>query len=119
MTTPAHHQPMLTTDLPHLTRLHQGKVRDVYALAPDGRGERVLLVATDRVSAFDVVLPNAVPRKGEVLTRLSQFWYDRTSAVVPSAFVAVLDDENRAARDETRDRFDAHVRSRNEYRPGV
>lgn len=94
MTTPAHHEPMLTTDLPHLTRLHQGKVRDVYALAPDDRGDRLLLVATDRVSAFDVVLPNPVPRKGEVLTRLSKFWYDRTSAVVPSAFIAVLDATN-------------------------
>ena len=90
----AHHEPMLTTDLPGLTRLHQGKVRDVYAIAPDERGERLLLVATDRVSAFDVVLPNAVPRKGEVLTRLSKFWYDRTSAVVPSAFIAVLDETN-------------------------
>ncbi len=89
-----HQPPMTTTDLPGLTRIHQGKVRDVYALPPDAQGERLLLVATDRVSAFDVVLPNAVPRKGEVLTRLSKFWYDRTSSVVPSAFIAVLDATN-------------------------
>ena len=102
MTTPAdtrdqRHEPMLTTHLPGLTRIHEGKVRDVYALPPDGsraQGERLLLVATDRVSAFDVVLPNAVPRKGEVLTRLSAFWYARTGGVVPSAFIAVLDAHN-------------------------
>ena len=94
MSTRPHHAPMLTTDLPGLTRLHQGKVRDVYALPPDAQGDRLLLVATDRVSAFDVVLPNAVPRKGEVLTRISEFWYGRTSAVVPSAFIAVLDQTN-------------------------
>ena len=90
----AHHEPMLTTNLPGLTRIHQGKVRDVYALPPDAQGERLLLVATDRVSAFDVVLPNAVPRKGEVLTRISKFWYGRTSDVVPSAFIAVVDETN-------------------------
>ena len=61
------------------------------------KGDRLLLVATDRVSAFDVVLPNPVPRKGEVLTRLSKFWYDRTSAVVPSAFIAILDETNAEA----------------------
>ena len=87
-------EPMLTTDLPGLTRIHQGKVRDVYTLPPDAEGERLLLVATDRVSAFDVVLPNPVPRKGEVLTRISSYWYDRTSSVVPNAFIAVLDASN-------------------------
>lgn len=87
-------EPMLQTDLPGLRRVHQGKVRDVYALPPDAQGDRLLLVATDRVSAFDVVLPNPIPRKGEVLTRISSFWYGRTSAVVPSAFIAVLDERN-------------------------
>ena len=85
---------METTNLPGLTRLHQGKVRDVYALPPDAQGERLLLVATDRMSAFDVVLPNPIPRKGEVLTRISSYWYDRTSSVVPNAFIAVLDASN-------------------------
>ena len=95
MTSPASLPPMETTNLPGLTRIHQGKVRDVYALSPDAQGgERLLLVATDRVSAFDVVLPNAVPRKGEVLTRISSYWYDRTSSVVPNAFIAVLDASN-------------------------
>lgn len=82
---------MMETSL-NLERIHTGKVRDIYALGDD----RVLLVATDRVSAFDVVLPNGIPRKGEVLTRMSEFWFNRTSEVVPNAFVAVLDASNTA-----------------------
>jgi phosphoribosylaminoimidazole-succinocarboxamide synthase len=73
-----------------LPLIHRAKVRDIYALGDD----RLLLVATDRVSAFDVVMPNGVPRKGEVLTRLSEFWFQRTTEVVPNAFVAVLDASN-------------------------
>ncbi len=73
-----------------LERLHSGKVRDIYALDDD----RLLLVATDRVSAFDVVMPNGIPRKGAVLTRTSEFWFQRTTEVVPNAFVAVLDAAN-------------------------
>ena len=62
-------------------RLHgQGKVRDIY----DVGGERVLLVATDRISAFDVVLPDPIPDKGRVLTGLTLFWLDRTTDVVPN-----------------------------------
>lgn len=81
---------MLTSDLANLRKVHEGKVRDLYELPDD----RLLLVATDRVSAFDVVLPNPIPRKGEVLTQLSAFWYRRTGAVVPGAFIAVLDASN-------------------------
>ncbi len=80
---------MLQSSLPGLPR-HSGKVRDIYELPND----RLLLVATDRVSAFDVVLPTGIPRKGEVLSRLSAYWYDRTSAVVPNSFIAVLDAAN-------------------------
>jgi phosphoribosylaminoimidazole-succinocarboxamide synthase len=93
-------EPMLESDLPHLELVHRGKVRDVYALPPATAGsvsegtDRLLLVATDRISAFDVVMPNAIPRKGEVLTRLSAYWYGRTGAVVPNAFVAVLGPHN-------------------------
>ncbi len=82
---------MMETSL-NLERIHTGKVRDIYALGDD----RVLLVATDRVSAFDVVMPNGVPHKGEVLTRMSEFWFSRTSEVVPNAFVAVLEASNAA-----------------------
>jgi len=80
---------MMATSL-DLELLHRAKVRDLYALGDD----RLLLVATDRVSAFDVVLPNGIPRKGEVLTRLSEFWFQRTTEVVPNAFIAVLDASN-------------------------
>ena len=82
---------MMETSL-DLELLHSGKVRDIYALGDD----RLLLVATDRVSAFDVVMPKGVPRKGEVLTRTSEFWFQRTTEVVPNAFIAVLDASNAA-----------------------
>jgi len=61
---------LLTTDLPF--PVHRGKVRDVYDL-----GESLLIVATDRISAFDVVMPNGIPDKGKILTRLSLFWFKR------------------------------------------
>jgi len=61
---------MLNSAIPGMTP-RRGKVRDVYDF-----GDRLLFIATDRISAFDYVLPNAIPRKGEVLTRLSEFWFD-------------------------------------------
>jgi phosphoribosylaminoimidazole-succinocarboxamide synthase len=69
-----------TSDLPGLTLLHRGKVRDVYALPND----EILIVATDRLSAFDVVLPDPIPGKGEMLTRMSNFWFERTAHLVPN-----------------------------------
>jgi phosphoribosylaminoimidazole-succinocarboxamide synthase len=67
-------------DLPLLRR---GKVRDVYDL-----GDHVLLVATDRISAFDVVLPTAIPDKGAVLTQMSAFWFGQTEPLAPNHLVA-------------------------------
>jgi len=67
------------TDFPGLTLLSRGKVRDLYEVNGD-----LLLVATDRLSAFDVVLPTPVPDKGRVLTQLSAFWFDQLSDVVPN-----------------------------------
>ena len=64
--------------LPGLERVHQGKVRDVYALDP----ARLLIVATDRLSAFDVVLPDPIPGKGEILTQISNFWFARTGHII-------------------------------------
>ena len=64
-------QVLLKTDLPGIPLFRAGKVRDVYDL-----GEHFLVVTTDRVSAFDVVLPNGIPDKGKVLTRLSEFWFN-------------------------------------------
>ncbi|MFN9282085.1 MAG: phosphoribosylaminoimidazolesuccinocarboxamide synthase [Planctomyces sp.] len=71
---------MLDSAIPGMTP-RRGKVRDVYDF-----GDRLLFVATDRISAFDYVLPNAIPRKGEVLTRLSQFWFDLLG--VPHHFIS-------------------------------
>ncbi|MBI4288140.1 MAG: phosphoribosylaminoimidazolesuccinocarboxamide synthase [Chloroflexi bacterium] len=72
------------TDLP-LKLVHRGKVRDTYAL-----NSRLLMVATDRVSAFDSVLPNPIPNKGKVLNLLSAFWFERTETLLPNHVVAVV-----------------------------
>ncbi|MFZ1797599.1 MAG: phosphoribosylaminoimidazolesuccinocarboxamide synthase [Dokdonella sp.] len=74
---------LLQSDLPGLDLIHRGKVRDVYAL-PDNE---LLIVATDRLSAFDVVLPDPVPGKGEMLTRLSNFWFAMTAHLMPNHLV--------------------------------
>jgi len=65
------------TDLAGLKPPKRGKVRDIYDL-----GDTLLIVATDRISAFDVVLPNAVPEKGRVLTQISKYWFARTESIV-------------------------------------
>jgi phosphoribosylaminoimidazole-succinocarboxamide synthase len=72
--------PMLESTLPSLQRIHQGKVRDIYAVDAD----HMLIVTTDRLSAFDVVLPEPIPGKGSILTRISQFWFERTRHIVPN-----------------------------------
>src|SRR5262249_24631670 len=71
---------LLQTSLPDLKLLRRGKVRDVYAVDDD----RLLIVATDRISAFDCVLPTPIERKGEVLTALSKFWFEKLGHVVPN-----------------------------------
>ena len=68
------------SQLQHLPLVNRGKVRDVYAVGDD----RLLIVTTDRLSAFDVVLPQPIPGKGEVLTRVSNFWFGRTRGIVPN-----------------------------------
>jgi phosphoribosylaminoimidazole-succinocarboxamide synthase len=75
-----------TLDLPLLAR---GKVRDIYDL-----GERLLIVTTDRISAFDVVLPTGIPDKGAVLTQLSAFWFEKTGDIVPNHFIQVVESTN-------------------------
>ena len=70
--------------IPELRFLRSGKARDIYEV-DDGR---LLIVATDRISAFDCVLPNAIPHKGRALTQLSRFWFDRFSALVPNHMIA-------------------------------
>ncbi len=73
-----------TLDLPLAAR---GKVRDIYDL-----DDKLLIVATDRISAFDVVLPTGIPDKGLVLTQLSAFWFEKTGDIVPNHFLRVVDD---------------------------
>ena len=68
------------TDISSLTRLHRGKVRDVYAIDADS----LLIITTDRLSAFDVVLPDPIPGKGQVLNRIANFWFERTAHIVPN-----------------------------------
>ena len=68
------------SDLPGLDLIHRGKVRDVYAIGAD----ELLIVASDRLSAFDVVLPDPIPGKGEMLTRISNFWFDKTAHLMPN-----------------------------------
>jgi phosphoribosylaminoimidazole-succinocarboxamide synthase len=76
---------LLQSNLPGLELLHRGKVRDVYALDHD----RLLMVATDRLSAFDVVMPNPIPGKGEMLTQISNFWFAKTAHLVPNHLLDV------------------------------
>src|SRR5512144_320658 len=68
------------SNLPGLNLVHRGKVRDVYALSPS----ELLIVASDRLSAFDVVLPDPIPGKGEMLTQISNFWFGKTAHLVPN-----------------------------------
>ena len=74
------------TNLPNL--LHRGKVRDTYAL---GNGY-LLMIATDRISAFDVVLPTTIPQKGLVLSRLSAYWFNQTGHIIPNHLVGLGND---------------------------
>jgi phosphoribosylaminoimidazole-succinocarboxamide synthase len=71
--------PLLQLDLPGIRKLKSGKVREVFDL-----GDRLLFVATDRISAFDCIMPNGIPRKGEVLTQLSYFWFEQFAAFQPN-----------------------------------
>ena len=71
-----------STQLTNLSPAHRGKVRDLYDL-----GDELLIVSTDRISAFDVVLPNGIPDKGKVLTGLSEFWFDYTGSVADNHLI--------------------------------
>jgi len=70
-----------------LNQLHRGKVRDTYAVNDD----LLLMVATDRISAFDVVLPDGIPDKGRVLNRISAFWFEKTRHIVPNHLICLAD----------------------------
>ena len=89
---------MIQSQLKGLQRIHQGKVRDIYAVDD----AHLLIVTTDRLSAFDVVMPDPIPGKGSVLTRISRFWFDKTQHIVPNHLTdyplerAVIDPAERA-----------------------
>lgn len=75
---------LLQTDVPGATLWRRGKVRDVYEAGSD----RLVMVASDRLSAFDVVFPTPIPEKGRILTQLSNFWFARLASIVPNHLVA-------------------------------
>src|SRR4029077_20811042 len=76
---PPRRMDILTLELPGIRKIASGKVREIFDL-----GEHLLFVATDRISAFDCIMPNGIPRKGEVLTQISHFWFDQTGGIVPN-----------------------------------
>ena len=78
---------MQSKELKNLELVARGKVRDIYAVDSD----HLLIVTTDRMSAFDVVLPNPIPGKGEVLTQLSEFWFEKTQSIVKNHMTDDLD----------------------------
>jgi phosphoribosylaminoimidazole-succinocarboxamide synthase len=78
---------LLQLDLPGIPKVRSGKVREMFDL-----GDRLLMVASDRISAYDVVMPNGIPRKGEVLTLFSHFWFDRAADLVPNHLLSKADE---------------------------
>ena len=78
---------LLQLDLPGVPKVRSGKVREMFDL-----GDSLLMLASDRISAYDVVLPNGIPQKGEVLTMFSHFWFDRVADLVPNHLLAKADD---------------------------
>ena len=94
---------LFESSIPSLTLLARGKVRDIYAVDSD----HLLIVTTDRLSAYDVILPNPVPGKGEVLTQISNFWFAMTQDIIPNhltgiALESIIEDPQLAA--QLRDR---------------
>jgi phosphoribosylaminoimidazole-succinocarboxamide synthase len=94
-------QIILETNLPGVERLGRGKVRDIYSV-----GENLLIVATDRISAFDYVLATGIPDKGKVLTQLSVFWFDFLSELTPTHFLTASLDDYPAPLRQFRDRLE-------------
>lgn len=80
-------EPLLNLDLPGIPKVRSGKVREIFDL-----GENLLFVASDRISAFDVIMPNGILRKGEVLTQISYFWFSQTEHLVPNHLISRAND---------------------------
>ncbi|MFA4015723.1 MAG: hypothetical protein RUDDFDWM_000815 [Candidatus Fervidibacterota bacterium] len=79
---------IVTTNLSSVPLVKRGKVRDIYRV-----GDQLLFIATDRISAFDVVLPTPIPDKGRILTQLSLFWFERTKHIIPNHLITACVDE--------------------------
>lgn len=79
-------QAIISTDYPDLNLVHRGKVRDMYGIS--GHDDKLLMVATDRISAYDVIMNDAIPGKGEILTQLSLFWFKLLGDVVENHFIS-------------------------------
>src|ERR1700704_4511787 len=88
--------PLFESRLRSLEKIHQGKVRDIY----DVDADHLLIVTTDRLSAFDVVLPDPIPFKGEVLTQISLFWFSKTQHIVANHLSALKAEDVVADREE-------------------
>src|SRR5689334_19186863 len=78
-------KPILETSIASLPFVGRGKVRDIYAVGDD----KLLIVTTDRLSAYDVILPTPVPEKGRVLTELANFWFKRLESIVPNHLTGI------------------------------
>ena len=76
---------LFETNIKSLTFVHRGKVRDIYAVDDD----RLLIVQTDRLSAFDVILPDPIPGKGKLLTALSAFWFEKLAHIIPNHLTGI------------------------------
>ncbi len=79
-------EPLLSLELPGIKKVKSGKVREVFDL-----GEHLLFVATDRISAFDCIMPNGIPNKGKALTQMSHYWFDETESIIKNHRVARAD----------------------------
>ena len=88
-------QALYESSIKSLPLLGRGKVRDIYAVSDD----KLLIVTSDRLSAFDVILPNPIPAKGKVLTQLANFWFDKLAHILPNQLTGI-DPENVVADDE-------------------
>ncbi len=95
---------LIQTDCPELDLLHRGKVRDMYAVP--GHDDKLLMVATDRISAYDVVMDDPIPGKGRVLTSISLFWFDLLGDIVDNHLITARVDEYPAICRQYRDQLE-------------
>src|SRR5882724_9330079 len=102
---------IFTSDLPSVQRFLQGKVRDIYEVDD----AHLLIVTTDRLSAFDVVLPTPIPDKGKVLTMLSNFWFKKLGHIIPSHLTGI--EPGSVVKPEERDQVEGRAIVVGRYKP--